>query len=49
MVWHAFLLNPIKYETFYKASGNEEMLKLQFPWLSIVGYSIHIHGLEKYS
>ena len=22
------------------------MLKLEFPWLLIVGYLIHIHGLE---
>ena len=49
MVWHAFLLDPIKYETFCKASGKEEMLKFQFPWLSIVGCSIHIHRLGKYS
>lgn len=49
MVWHAFLLSPIKYETFCKAGGKEEMLKLQFPWLLIVGYPIHIQSFVKYS
>ena len=40
MVWHAFLLSPMNYETFCKANPREEMLKLQFPWLLIVGYLI---------
>jgi hypothetical protein len=45
MVWHALLLNPMKYKTFCNVSGREEMLKLQFPWLLIVGFFSHIHGL----
>lgn len=38
MVWHALLLNPMKYKTFCKDSGREEMLKLEFPWPLIVGF-----------
>ena len=46
MIWHAFVSSPMEYESFCKTSGGGEMLKLEFPWLFIVGYLIHIHGLE---
>ena len=46
MIWHAFLSSPTKYEIFCKTNWREDMLKLEFPWLLIVGYLIHIDGLE---
>ena len=46
MIWHACLSGLLKYESFCKISGRGEMLKLEFPWLFIVRYFIHIRGLE---
>ena len=48
MVWHALLLSPTQYQNFCKASRREDMLKLQFPWLLIVGRLNYVHGLENY-
>ena len=47
MIWYAFLSSPTKYEYFCKTNFGEEMLKLDFPWLLIVGYLIRIHGLAR--
>ena len=47
MIWHAYLSTLTEYEYFCKTNWREEMLKLEFQWLLIVGYLIHIHGLVR--